>query len=176
MIRAIFAMDEEGGIGKGGSLPWPHLIEDMRWFRDHTRGHVVVMGRRTWDDPKMPKPLTQRTNVVVTNHPIPNVYTICGDITRSTLLAHAQPRQDVFVIGGADLLRNCLPLYDELIVTHIRGMYGADVRVNPGTFFTGWRAESAQVGRENVCTFIKYRRIGAQVAHASVPRNIEEAA
>ena len=66
MIKAIFAVDYWGGMGFSGSLPWPHHREDLQYFKEQTDNNVVVMGRRTWDDPKMPKPLPNRTHVIIT--------------------------------------------------------------------------------------------------------------
>ena len=56
MINAIFAADHYGGIGFRGSVPWPHNSSDLKHFKTLTEGHIVVMGRRTYDDPKMPAP------------------------------------------------------------------------------------------------------------------------
>jgi dihydrofolate reductase len=67
MINAIFAIDEEGGMGLDGSMPWPKNLKDLNWFKVHTIGHIVVMGRGTWDATDMPSPLPNRTNWVVTS-------------------------------------------------------------------------------------------------------------
>ena len=58
MICTIFATDQMGTFGNRGTLPWPMDAEDMAWFREHTIDQIVVMGRKTWDDPKMKKPLS----------------------------------------------------------------------------------------------------------------------
>lgn len=162
MIEAVFAIDADGGLGNHGSLPWPPLVEDLRHFRDLTQGHVVVMGRRTWDDPKMPKPLPHRTNVVVTNGTVdyPTVKTIRGEITRELLLAQrSTQKQRVFVIGGAALLESCVDLLDAMHVTHVPGEYATDTKLHLRSFFAGWRAHAASVCRENRCTFITYYRM-----------------
>ena len=70
MIKAIFATDKFGGMGFNGTLPWPHHSEDLSYFREQTKGHIVVMGRNTWDDPKMPKPLKDREVYVATHKPL----------------------------------------------------------------------------------------------------------
>ena len=59
-IKAIFAVDKFGGMGFNGSLPWPHHSEDLAYFKEQTTNHIVVMGRNTWEDPKLPKPLPGR--------------------------------------------------------------------------------------------------------------------
>ena len=131
MINAIFAVDQFGGIGLQGSLPWPHNASDMRHFRELTKGHVVVMGRRTWDDPKMPKPLLERTVYVVTNTPVYQAGTIRGNIADEILkLEKKHPDQIIWVVGGADVIEQCDGIFDRLYLTHIKGSYKIDTRVN----------------------------------------------
>ena len=82
MICTIFATDQVGTFGNRGTLPWPVNTEDMAWFREHTVNQIVVMGRRTWDDPKMRKPLPDRINCVITNQALigyPAVRRLSGD-------------------------------------------------------------------------------------------------
>jgi dihydrofolate reductase len=70
MIAAILASTNTGGIGLNGTLPWPKHSEDLKWFKEHTSNQIVVMGRKTWDDPMMPKPLPNRINCVVSSNPV----------------------------------------------------------------------------------------------------------
>ena len=111
MIRAILACDDAWGIGKHGTLPWPHNSEDQQWFKECTTGHVVVMGKKTWLDPDMPKPMPNRTNVVISNTlEEANGATIKnGDIGEIlTELQDAYPDKDIWVIGGAELLEHAM--------------------------------------------------------------------
>ena len=62
MIIGIAAVDRKGAIGKGGKLPW-HYSADMKFFRETTTGHAVVMGRKTWFT--IGKPLKNRLNIVL---------------------------------------------------------------------------------------------------------------
>ena len=80
MINAIFAVDHYGGMGFNGTLPWPHNAADLANFKKATTNHVVVMGRNTWDDPKMPKPLPERIVYVASKHPVTKAGRIEGDI------------------------------------------------------------------------------------------------
>lgn len=66
MIKAILACDDKGGVSKDGTLPWPHNSRDLKWFKDNTAGHIVVMGSTTWNDKHMPRPLPKRKNYLVT--------------------------------------------------------------------------------------------------------------
>lgn len=108
MIKSIFAVDHWGGMGFNGSLPWPHHSEDLKYFKEQTSGDIVIMGRRTWDDPKMPKPLPDRTTFVITHRPIlgyTNVKTIKGDIVESIKkIAVDNPNKTIWIIGGPEIL------------------------------------------------------------------------
>ena len=66
MIKAILACDEEGGVSKKGTIPWPKNSKDLGWFKKNTTNNVVVMGSKTWVDPLMPWPLPNRVNVLAT--------------------------------------------------------------------------------------------------------------
>ena len=61
------AVDEKGGISRGQSMPWPKNSIDLKWFKENTLNNIVVMGRKTWEDPFMPTPLKSRINVLITN-------------------------------------------------------------------------------------------------------------
>lgn len=126
MIRAIFACDENWGIGKGGTLPWPHNSEDLKWFKECTMGGIVVMGRKTWES--LPsKPLPNRKNIIVsdsiTKAPT-EVEILKTDIFNSRM--NILKKENVWIIGGAQLIEGCLPLIDEFWFSRIRGSYECD--------------------------------------------------
>lgn len=130
MIRAILAADSNNGIGKGGTLPWPKNSADLRWFRDCTTNSVVVMGRRTWEDPAMPKPLPNRYNIVVSDSYIsegPNMIIRKSDNMKRIL---SDMDRDVWIIGGANLLQSSLYLCEELWVSRFKGDYKCDTFIN----------------------------------------------
>jgi dihydrofolate reductase len=136
MIKAIFATDLQGGMGKNGSLPWPHDREDMLWFKAATTDHVVVMGSNTWLDPAMPKPLPNRHCVVVTNQPIGNFPgahdVIAGDVLIPSLevLALNHPGKDVWIIGGAKLIASTQHLLRQVHHTLFYDNYDCDVIID----------------------------------------------
>ena len=136
MIKAIFATDLQGGMGKNGSLPWPHDKEDMLWFKNATRDHVVVMGSNTWTDPAMPKPLPNRHCVVVTNQDI-GLFSdahdvIAGDALLPSLevLALNHPRKDIWIIGGAKLIASTRHLFQQIHHTLFYENYDCDVIID----------------------------------------------
>ena len=133
MIKSIFAVDANGGIGKDGSLPWPKNTEDMKWFRWNTMGHVVVMGANTWFDPMMPKPLPGRTNVVVSNQELmmPEVIRLSGDfIPMLYQIEDDFPTKHLFIIGGKQIIEQTAHIVDEIVLTRFDTDYDCDVIIN----------------------------------------------
>lgn len=111
-MKAIAAMALNRVIGSNGRIPW-HLPEDFRWFKEQTQGHVVLMGRKTYES--LGRPLPNRVNVVVTRAgEIPGVVTIHD-------LAGFDPQpfapREVWVIGGADIYRQMLPRCTDLYLS-----------------------------------------------------------
>jgi dihydrofolate reductase len=125
-IALIVAVADNGVIGVGGGLPW-RLPADMRRFRQTTMGHHVVMGRLTWMS--LGKPLTGRTNVVVSRDASLQTaaaaqreggITVVPSLAAAIELAAAAGERELFVIGGAGLYREALPLADRIYLTRVR--------------------------------------------------------
>ena len=161
MINAIFAADQFGGMGFQGTLPWAHNSSDLKHFKKLTEGHIVVMGRKTYDDPKMPKPLKDRTVCVVSNRLVADsVYQISGDIVNEILkLEQTHPDKIIWVIGGADILEQCESIYDRIYLTHVKGSYRADTKINLKLLLSGRLMRSASAAPEDDCTFVVYESI-----------------
>lgn len=125
IVCIIAAVAANGVIGAGGKLPW-HLSADLRFFREQTMGHPVLMGRRTWE--AIGKPLPGRRNIVVTRNAAlrPQGSEVADSL--ATALARCAGEELVFVIGGGDLYRAALPLADRLVLTEIHGKFAGDVR------------------------------------------------
>lgn len=140
MIAALFAVDEVGGMGFKGQLSWPHNKEDMTWFKTQTQGQIVVMGRRTWDSPDMPKPLPGRFNVIFTNNffDIDEVEQVRGDVCEAlkALKTHHKKKK-IFVIGGPNLLLQSKPVLEKVFVTRIKGEFIHDTFINIDDFLEG---------------------------------------
>ncbi|HEV2836606.1 MAG TPA: dihydrofolate reductase, partial [Pyrinomonadaceae bacterium] len=102
MIIGIAAVDRQGAIGKGGKLPW-HYSADMKFFRETTTGHAVVMGRKTWLT--LGKPLKNRLNIVLSRdaslEPQESLL-VLSDID-SALSLYESLATDLYVIGGAQI-------------------------------------------------------------------------
>ena len=160
MINAILAVDFNGGMGFNGTLPWPHNAEDLSRFKHLTTGHVVVCGRKTWDDPKMPKPLPNRTVYVATHRPVTYAMPFSGDVSAKLLeIESAHPDKTVWVIGGTEILESARPLLDRIYMTHIKGTYKTDARIYVKEFISGFRAVRAEVSKDFQSTFVVYESI-----------------
>lgn len=137
MIAALFAVDDNGGMGNNGCMPWPHNPDDMKWFKTTTQGHVVVMGRKSWESSDMPKPLPKRHNVVFTNNFIdrPDIEQIKGDVCEGLKYLEKQyPEQTIFVIGGPNLLMQAAPVIKRAYITRITGEYFCDTTLDLNKF------------------------------------------
>lgn len=122
-LALVAAMTEDRVIGRGNGLPW-HLPEDLRHFKRLTLGHPVVMGRKTWES--VGTPLPGRHNIVVTRQ---RGYQAEGaDVAPSlqAALALVRDEPEVFVVGGAEIYAQALPLADaiHLTVIHTRDVPG----------------------------------------------------
>jgi dihydrofolate reductase len=160
MINALFAVDQFGGMGFNGTLPWPHNSADLSNFRSLTTGHVVVMGRTTWDDPQMPKPLVGRTVYVMTHRPVYTAATIKGNLKDELLrLEKLHADKIIWVIGGANLLEQCDGIFDRLYLTHFKGLYKIDTKLNLKSFLNGWNPIKATAPANNNCTFVIYENL-----------------
>lgn len=121
-IHAIVAIDENGAIGRQGGLLC-HLPVDMRHFKQVTMGYSIVMGRKTFESfPR--RPLPGRQNIVITR----NARWQHEGVTVAHSLAEAiQAAQtpDVFIIGGAQVYEQALPLVDVLHLTVIHARWAS---------------------------------------------------
>lgn len=127
-LSAILAMSENHVIGKENQLPW-HMPADMRHFREITSGHIVLMGRKTYES--IGKPLPNRTNIVLTRHPqyqAPGC-TIVPSIIEALKFVetHSQEKQEIFVIGGAEIYHLLLPYCNRIYLTLIHHHFDGDV-------------------------------------------------
>ena len=126
MIKAILACDQNWGIGKNGTLPWPHNSADQKWFANTTKNGIVVMGRTTWNDPDMPKPLPGRLNVVVTRSVAPYAHLTINSIEEAMHILPDMDQGQVWIIGGAKLLLALMPIIDELHLSRMHNTYNCD--------------------------------------------------
>lgn len=159
-MELIVAVYEDWGIGRDGTQPIA-LSADRKFFRETTRGAMVIAGRRTVEDFPGRKPLPGRENVLLTRsgRGYPG-FTLCASTQEAAALAEQAPR--AFVIGGGSIYRQMLPYCRTAYVTKIHA------KVDSDTFFPNleesgqWRlGEILQAGEENGIPYemLRYDRI-----------------
>ena len=160
MICSILASTNLGGIGNRGTLPWPKHREDLAWFKEHTTNNVVVMGRKTWDDPQMPKPLPERINCVFSNNNL-NTFDarrLYGDTVEQVKTLHSQfPNRKVFIIGGKELYEATESVVERVYLTRMKGAWFTDTRIDLDKYLACFRIKTVRPG--NNCTYEIWDRV-----------------
>src|SRR5256885_2083203 len=125
MISLIVAVADNGVIGKTGQmLPW-RLPADLAHFKQITMGHPIIMGRKTYQT--IGRPLPGRTNIVVTRdqHFVAPGYTVAHSLEKAL---EVEESTEQFVIGGANLFEQALPLADKLYLTEVHSNPEGDIK------------------------------------------------
>lgn len=159
-ISLIVARSRGGVIGSNGALPW-HFPEDLKFFKQTTMGHPVIMGRHTWES--IGRPLPGRKNIVLTrdkNYEAPGA-TVVSSLEDAIKLF--KPDETVFIIGGAKLYAQALPLVDTAWVTEIDADFEGDTffpDLNPQEWIAVWtEAHEAGEGRPWPFKFQRFDRV-----------------
>jgi dihydrofolate reductase len=120
------AMAENRVIGSGNRIPW-HLPEDFKWFKRMTTGHVIVMGRKTYES--IGRPLPNRTTLVLSRsgRPIEGVRVISS----LSELDQLPEEQEIFICGGAQVYAEALPRCSDLYLTHVKRTVEGDTFFPP---------------------------------------------
>jgi dihydrofolate reductase len=157
-LHLIFARAANGVIGNRNTLPW-HLPEDMAHFKRTTLGCPVIMGRKTWDSiPLRVRPLPGRRNIVITrqaNWQAQGAET-AGSLEAACQLCAGQPQ--AWIIGGAQIYAQALPLAEEAVVTEIARDFEGDAFAPQ--FGSDWRetAREAHVAASGLpYSFVTYQ-------------------
>lgn len=160
-LHLIYARAANGVIGRNNQIPW-RLPEDMAHLKRTTLGCPVIMGRKTWDSlPPRFRPLPDRFNIVVTRDPS---FIADGAAVAHSLEAACElcpPGSTAWVLGGAQIYVQALPLASEAVVTEIAQDFDGDAFAP--TLGPEWR----EVAREEHVSaaglpfaFVTYRRAG----------------
>jgi dihydrofolate reductase len=129
-ISLIAAVAKNLAIGKNNQLLW-HIPEDFKHFKEKTKGHVVIMGSRTFES--LGKPLPNRTNIVIAsdkNYQAPGCIMV-HSVDEAVVEAKKVEEKETFVIGGGSIYKQFLPLADKLYITLIDKEYEADTFFPP---------------------------------------------
>lgn len=125
MISIIVAVAENYAIGKDNQLLW-HIPEDLKRFKRITSGHPVIMGKRTWESLPI-RPLPGRTNIVITDNPADQFEGAEKATSIAEALSLCNPDDESFVIGGASVYTQFIPLCDRLYITKVHKSFEGDV-------------------------------------------------
>lgn len=129
-IIIIAAIARNGVIGRDGRLPW-HLKRDIERFKNLTMGHPVIMGRKTYESiPKLFRPLPDRTNIILSRQrredQLQGVIVARAFQDALDHAAQSQGDDEVFIVGGAEIYKQFLPLADRLYLTHVLAEMAGD--------------------------------------------------
>ena len=159
MISMLVAMDENRVIGKDGDLPW-RLPNDLKFFKEVTTGHSILMGRKTYDS--IGRPLPNRRNLVITRNQgfSPEGVEVLHSLEEVKPLAAKE--EEFFVIGGETLFKQLFSITDRIYLTLIHEKFDGD------TYFPDfpeeeWKIVSSTEGKtdeNNIYphTFLVYER------------------
>ena len=129
MISIIVAVANNNVIGKDNSLIW-HLPADMKFFKDKTTGHCVITGRKNYESiPEKFRPLPNRTNIIITrqkDYSAPGAIVV-DSIEKAIQKAKETGDEEIFIIGGAEIFKQCLDLTDKIYLTQIHHTFEGDV-------------------------------------------------
>ncbi len=146
IVSVIVAVSENNVIGKDNDLIW-HLPNDMKFFKDKTMGHHVIMGRKNFESiPKKYRPLTQRENIIISRNKkyIADGCFVVDSIKEALSIAKNNKEKEVFIIGGGEIYKIALELklVDQIYITRIHETFTGD------TFFPKIGIEWKEVSRK----------------------------
>ena len=154
-MKLIVAVDRNWAIGKNNRLMWS-IPADMKFFRETTKGNVVIMGRKTLESFPQGQPLPERVNIVLTRDPGYRVKgaVVVHSVEEAVKEAGKCTPKELLVIGGESIYRQMLPLCDTAYVTKIDHAFDAD------TYFPNleedeeWRM--TKISEEQTCFDLEY--------------------
>ena len=159
----IVAMASNKVIGSHNKLPW-HMPADMRYFKEKTKGHPVIMGRKTFESMGS-KPLVDRTNIILTRKKVgdsPDGCHLACELKEAFQKAAETGAKEVFVIGGSQIYAKAFPMVDTLYITEIHAEIKGDIYF-PDFDMSAWEEVSrdehkADAKNPYAYAFVKYTR------------------
>lgn len=153
-MKLIVAVDKNWAIGKNNKLMWS-IPADMKYFRETTKGNIVIMGRKTLESFPQGQPLENRVNIVITRNADYKVKdaVIAGSIEAA--IAEAEKYEgDIYVIGGESIYRAMLPYCDTALITKIDHAFDADTYFPDLDQDPEWRM--TKISDEQTCFDLEY--------------------
>jgi len=158
-LSIIVAMASNRAIGLNNTLPW-RIPEDLKRFKALTMGHHMIMGRKTYDS--IGKPLPGRTTVVVTRDPALRIEGCVMANSLEQAIAACKGDSEIFIVGGAEIYAQALPLADTLYLTEIRQEIAGDTffpEFDRNAWIEASREEHTQTEPQPLAYhFVTYRR------------------
>ena len=159
-ITIIAAVASNQALGKSNKLIW-HLSKDLQHFKTLTNGHVVIMGRKTFES--MPRALPNRTNIVITRqseYQAENI-TVTSSLSEALTIAKDDPRP--FIIGGGEIYKQSMSIADEIELTRVHAEFEADTffpEINSHQWKEVWREDHpADEKHSYAFSFLRYQKI-----------------
>ncbi|MDD2766571.1 MAG: dihydrofolate reductase [Candidatus Moranbacteria bacterium] len=156
-LSIIVAVDEKRAIGKDNQLLW-HIPEDLKHFKELTTSHTVVMGENTYHS--IGRPLPNRTNIILSLTPefAPEGCFVVRSIDEALSVAKEHESEEIFIIGGASIYKQFLPIVDRLYVTEVVGVHDADTFFPDYSDFTKVVSEEKQNNGQYTFSFVVRER------------------
>ena len=150
MINIILAISQNNVIGRSNQLPW-YLPADLKYFATKTKTHNVIMGRKTYESilSKIGQPLPARTNIVISrqsDYPVDNNVILAHSLEEA--IKRANQDKEIFIIGGAQIYKQALPLADKVYLTRIHSHTEGDIYFND-FIEDNWRLVSEEFHPKN---------------------------
>lgn len=160
-MNLIVAVDEKWGIGKNGDLLFS-IPEDMKFFRTTTAGKVVVMGRATLESLPNNMPLKNRVNLVLSRntHLNTNGAVLCNDMDSLFDKLSEYNKEDIYIIGGADIYNALLKYCDMAYVTRVQKTADADRYITNIESLDNWsvvKQSDIKEHEDTKFTFVTYK-------------------
>lgn len=160
-ISCIVAMNSKGLIGKDNNIPW-HLPADLRYFKEKTSGHHILMGRKCYES--IGRPLPNRTNIIVSRNKLLYIAhcNIVPTIEEGILLARNNKEEELFIVGGGEIYKQSMEYWTDLYITWVDADIEGDVFF-PSVNMNDWKLlEEQKFKKDNKniydYTFNKYTR------------------
>ena len=131
-LSIVAARSENDIIGRGQDIPW-HLPADLKYFKDLTTGHTIVMGRKTFES--IGRTLPNRRTIVITRNTViddPDV-TVASSLEEALHVAvqdsyEPDGQVEIFVIGGGEIYKHAIPQAEKMFLTRVHAEIDGDVR------------------------------------------------
>ncbi|BCX14994.1 MAG: hypothetical protein KatS3mg088_677 [Patescibacteria group bacterium] len=150
-ISIVAAISQNNVIGKNGKIPW-HISADLKRFKEITKGHHILMGRKTFES--IGKPLPERTNLIITsnkNYKVKGAF-VFNDPQKAVLFAQKRKEKELMIIGGQKIYEYFINKADKIYLTKIFKNFKGDA-LFPKIDQKEWKFVSKETHKENRLKF-----------------------